>query len=78
MADKDLVRYSEGNRRDALVDIDDRFKVSESVEHLRKMMQQVTEKEVNADTVNAACNCVSNINSTIKTVIQAARFLSHS
>jgi len=40
------------------------------------MMERVTEKEITPDTVNAACNCVQNINLTIKTAIQAARFLS--
>lgn len=39
------------------------------------MMQKVVEKEMTPDTVNAACNCVSNINSTIKTAIAAAKFL---
>jgi hypothetical protein len=39
-------------------------------------MKKVTEKEVTADTVNAACNCVQNINVTMKTAIQAAKFLS--
>jgi hypothetical protein len=39
------------------------------------MMEEVTEKEVSARTVNAACNCISQMNSTIKTVIDAARFL---
>jgi hypothetical protein len=39
------------------------------------MMEKVTEKEISPDTVNAACNCVQNLNLTIKTAIQAARFL---
>ena len=62
-------------RREALTAIDDRFGVGESVKHLRKMMTEVTQKEMTPDTVNAACNCVSNINSTIKTAISAAKFL---
>lgn len=45
------------------------------MKHLRKMMTEVTQKEMTPDTVNAACNCVSNINSTIKTAISAAKFL---
>ncbi len=40
------------------------------------MMKEVTKKEMTADTVNAACNCVTNINNTIKTAIAAARYLS--
>ena len=39
-------------------------------------MTEVTKNELTADTVNAACNCVSNINNTIKTAIAAAKFLS--
>lgn len=40
------------------------------------MMTEVTKDEINANTVNAACNCVQNLNLTIKTAMQAARFLS--
>lgn len=39
-------------------------------------MKEVTKKEITADTVNAACNCVQNLNLTIKTAIQAAKYLS--
>lgn len=39
-------------------------------------MSEVTKEEVTADTVNAACNCVQNLNLTIKTAMQAAKFLS--
>lgn len=64
------------SRRDALTDIGDRFQISESVRQLQHLMRKVTEKEMSADTVNAACNCVGNINNTIKTAIAAAKFLS--
>jgi len=40
------------------------------------MMKEVTKNEINPDSVNAACNCVQNLNNTIKTAIQAARYLS--
>lgn len=63
-------------RRAALADIDDRFAVAASVKKLQHLMDEVTKKEITADTVNAACNCVSNINTTIKTVMAAAQFLS--
>lgn len=63
-------------RRRALSDISDRFQVAESVNKLQHLMGEVTKKEINADTVNAACNCVNNINTTIKTAIAAAKFLS--
>lgn len=64
------------SRRSALRDIDDRFQVGDSVRQLKHMMNRVTEKEMTADNVNAACNCISNINTTIKTAIAAAKFLS--
>jgi len=56
--------------------MDDRFAVGASVKKLQHLMDEVTKKEITADTVNAACNCVSNINQTIKTVMAAAQFLS--
>lgn len=59
----------------ALTDINDRFGVGDSVRQLQSLMREVTKKELTADTVNAACNCVGNINTTIKTAIAAARFL---
>ena len=76
MAEKNLARRDAEERKDALVEINDRFGVGDSVKHLRSIMSKVTEKEVSADTVNAACNCVSGINATIKTAIMAAKYLS--
>lgn len=75
MADKTLVPLSD-SKRNALSDSNDRYGVGESVRQLQNLMKKVTEKEVTADTVNAACNCAQNINLTIKTAIQAAKFLS--
>lgn len=63
-------------RRSALTDIDDRFCVGDSVREMRRLMTEVTQKEVTADTVNAAVGCVSAINNTIRTAILAAKFLS--
>lgn len=59
----------------ALRSIDDKFGVGESVKHLQSIMHRVTEKEVTADSVNAACNCVATINNTVRTAIAAAKFL---
>ena len=64
------------SRRVALTDINDRFGVGESVRQLQALMKEVTKEKITAETVNAACNCVHNINLTIKTAIQAAKFLS--
>lgn len=75
MAEKSVVTIGD-TKRLALSDINDRFGVGESVRQLQALMREVTKEKVTADTVNAACNCVQNINLTIKTAIQAAKFLS--
>lgn len=75
MAGKDVEVIGK-HEASALTEISDRFGVVGTVNELRRMMSKVTEKEITPDTVNAACNCVQNLNLTIKTAIQAARFLS--
>lgn len=74
MSTKDVATIGT-SKRDALIDINDRFGVGESVRQLQGLMKEVTKEKVTAETVNAACNCVQNINLTIKTAIQAAKFL---
>lgn len=74
MSDKNVATLGD-SKRAALTDINDRFGVGESVRQLQGLMKEVTKEKVTADTVNAACNCVQNINLTIKTAIQAAKFL---
>lgn len=71
---KDLALIDE--RRRAISDISDQFGVAKTVVQLQKMMEEVTKEEITPNTVNAACNCVQNLNLTIKTAMQAARFLS--
>ena len=70
------VEVIDSGKQVALREISEQFGVVDTVRTLQKMMKEVTAKEVNADTVNAACNCVQNLNLTIKTAIQAARYLS--
>lgn len=70
------VEVIEPGKQVALREISEQFGVVDTVRTLQKMMKEVTAREVNADTVNAACNCVQNLNLTIKTAIQAARYLS--
>jgi hypothetical protein len=70
------VEVIEQGKQVALREISEQFGVVDTVRTLQKMMKEVTAKDVNADTVNAACNCVQNLNLTIKTAIQAARYLS--
>lgn len=64
------------DQRDKINFIDEKFKVGKSIDQLHTMMIEVTKQEMTASNVNAACNCVSRINETINTAIQAARFLS--
>lgn len=75
MADKNIEVIDSGKQL-ALREISDRFGVVETVRTLQHMMKEVTKKEITPDSVNAACNCVNNLNLTIKTAIQAARYLS--
>jgi len=62
-------------RKDAVLFIDSQFKVTETVEHLQYLMKNVTKEEISPETVNAACNCVQNLNLTIKTAIAASKYL---
>lgn len=62
-------------RRSDINYINTTFKIGDTVEHLHKMMKEVTAKEIDAKNVNAACHCVSQLNATINTVINAAKFL---
>lgn len=75
--DNKNVKIIESNKAIAIREISDRFGVVETVKQLQHMMREVTKKEITADSVNAACNCVQNLNLTIKTAIQAARYLSN-
>jgi len=75
MGEKDVIIVDE-RRKNALTDIGDRFGVKKTVEQLQSLMTEVTKDKITPDTVNAACNCVQNLNLTIKTAIQAAKFLS--
>jgi len=74
MSSKDIETVSK-RKQNAIVEINDRFGVGDTVRTLQRLMNEVTKKEINADTVNAACNCVQNLNLTIKTAMQAAKFL---
>jgi hypothetical protein len=56
--------------------ISNHFKVAETITHLHHLMKEVTKKEINASTVNAACQCVCRLNETIDTTIKAAKFIS--
>jgi len=76
MANSDIEVMTK-HKQSALKEISDRFAVVDTVRALQHMMQEVTKDKINPDTVNAACNCVSNLNLTIKTAIEAAKYLSN-
>ena len=71
-----VVKKDDSEKQIALAEISDRFGVVDTVITLQGLMKEVTKKEVTPESVNAACNCVQNLNLTIKTAIQAAKFLS--
>lgn len=73
---KAVVTNDDDSQRSKINFIDDKFKVGKSIDQLHNMMMEVTSKDMTAQNVNAACNCVSRINETINTAISAARFLS--
>ena len=75
MGTENSVQLIENERKDAVTFVDDKFNVKGTVNHLHKMMKEVTKDQITPDTVNAACNCVSNLNETIKTAMSAARFI---
>ena len=76
MSGKNNVEVIDNGKQLALREISDKFGVVDTVRTLQRMMTEVTKKEVTPDSVNAACNCVQQLNLTIKTAIQAARYLS--
>lgn len=56
--------------------IADTFNLKSTVEQLHHMMKEVTKTSITPQTVNAACNCVQQLNSTIDMAIKASRYLS--
>lgn len=76
MGNKELQKSSVKSARNDLSYINDTFNISATVDQLHHMMKNVTKEELNAKTVNAACNCVTQLNQTINTTINAAKYLS--
>ena len=56
--------------------IADTFGLKETVEQLHFMMKEVTKSQITPQTVNAACNCVQQLNCTVDMAIKASRYLS--
>ena len=63
------------SRRNNIEYVDKHFKISSTINKLHHLMEEVTKDEVSARTVNAACNCISQINQIINTTISAAKFI---
>ncbi len=72
---KNQVELDSIKRRNDLEYVQEKFDVGSSVELLHKMMKEVTQKEFSSRNVNAACNCIHELNNTINTTIRAAKFL---
>lgn len=72
---KNELKVTTNDRRSDLEYIQDRFDIKSTVEHLHKMMKEVTKEKFDAKSVNAACHCIHQLNETINTTIKAARFL---
>lgn len=66
---------SSTDRRNDVEFVDEKFGISKTVNKLHSMMEEVTKNDINSRTVNAACNCINQLNATINTTIAAARFL---
>lgn len=77
MDEKNVKKVAEDKKISALKEVGERFHISRTVNHLQDMMEQVTKDKVDVFTVNAACNCVQNLNNTIRTAVMAARFLAN-
>jgi len=72
---KNELKVNTGDRRSDVEYIQNQFDIKSTVEHLHKMMKEVTSEEFNSKNVNAACHCIHQLNETINTTIKAARFL---
>lgn len=72
---KNELKVHSSDRRSDIEFVQEKFRISDTVDHLHHMMKDVTKGEVNAKNVNAACHCIHQLNETINTTILAARFL---
>jgi len=71
---KDIVEKS----RNSLQHVDAKFGISKTVNTLQGLMERVTADKVTPETVNAACNCVSQLTGLMDITIKACRFLNDS
>lgn len=70
----DIITHSQTKRSD-IEYIEEKFKIKNTVSLLHNMMSEITKDEINAKNVNSACYCIAQLNETINTTINAARFL---
>lgn len=72
---KNELKVTSKDRRSDVEYVQEQFDIKSSVNHLHKMMTEVTSEDFTAKNVNAACHCIHQLNETINTTIKAARFL---
>ena len=72
---KNQLRVTNQSSKDDIVFVQERFNIKKTVEHLHKMMEEVTAQEFTPETVNAACHCVHQLNEVLNTTIKASKFL---
>jgi hypothetical protein len=63
------------DKKDDLKYVNETFKIGKVVNQLHEMMEEVTKTGFDAKNVNAACNCIGQLNQIINTTISAAKFL---
>lgn len=55
--------------------INETFQIGRTVEQIHTMMSEVIRQGYDAKNVNAACNCIQQLNQIINTTISATKFL---
>jgi hypothetical protein len=63
------------DKKEDLKYINETFHIGKVVDQLHDMMEEVTKNGYDAKNVNAACNCIGQLNQIINTTITAAKFL---
>lgn len=64
-----------GTKKDKINYINETFQFSKSINQLHSMVDGIVKQEINANNVNAACNCIARLNETVDTLIKATKYL---
>jgi predicted Abi (CAAX) family protease len=76
MGTQNLPTKTIADKRKDIAYVAETFQMKQTIEQLQFMMKEVTKSGISAATVNAACNCVQQLNCTIDMAIKASRYLS--